>query len=229
MNNKTQIKKTSKRTIIISVSALIIVALVIYFFVSKNNLNKLEVTSQNKDNAATLRAEKDQAPVIIDDKSLINSPDTKQDSSDDIMNENPTVDLSGLSTNLNRADVHPAVVAVLAIYQDFLAKLQAVPASQRQAVADQYLADNRTMFSSGYGYLNNNNLHLFPQSANVNLPTSVSINSAIVDPDDPTQTIVQVYMQPDNTWSLLLYVKMNTNGELGTFEKLVIRNNQNPL
>ncbi|MEI7918272.1 MAG: hypothetical protein WCH58_02715 [Candidatus Saccharibacteria bacterium] len=231
MKNEYQTKKRSKWVIAIAVLAVIavIAALVLYIFALKNDLKNLEVESQNKDNAATLNAEKNQTPVVIDDKISIDSQIKTQNSSEDTANKTPTVDVSGLSTNLNRADVQPAVAAVLAVYQDFLVKLRAVPMSQRQAVADQYLEDNHTMFGPDYSYLNSYSLHLFPQSAGVALPYSVSINSAIVDPYDPTQTVVQVFMQPDDSWSLIVYVKMNTDGTLGTFENLVIRNNQNSL
>ena len=77
--------------------------------------------------------------------------------------------------------------------------------------------------------MSSDSLHLFPQSANVALLDSVSVDSAIVDPDDSSQTIVQIFMKPDSSWSILVVVKMNSNGTLGTIEKLMIRNNQSPL
>ncbi|MDN5275142.1 MAG: hypothetical protein JWP06_1043 [Candidatus Saccharibacteria bacterium] len=236
------IKASSKQTgsmhvvIVIAIVLVVLSALGFVFwknFVSKDEkstANKIEVTSQNKDNAAALKAEKEKTPIIIDNGTPIDSQNkTDNSSSDAATNKEPTVDSSGLSTNLSRAEVRPAVVAVLALYQDFLAKLQAVPASQRQAIADQYLADNSAMFSPNYGYLSSYSLHLFPQSADVDLPDSVSINSAIVNPDDSSQTIVQVYKYPNNSWSMLVYVKMNTDGTIATLENLVIRMNQNPL
>lgn len=231
MNNKVLPKKTSKRAIIISITitALIIAVLTLYFFVVKVDQKNREAATQNRDNAATLRAEKDRAPVVIDGINSADSQNDNQSSTEDLASKHPTLDVSGLSTNLDRQEVRPAVTAVLATYQDFLAKLRAVPMSQRQAVADEYLANNQAMFSSTYGYLKNDTLHLFPQNASVNLPDSVSINSAIIDPDDSSQTIVQVFMQPDDTWSFFLYVKMNGDGKIGTFEKLVVRMNQNPL
>lgn len=233
---KTPSQQTGSAHVVIVITIVLVVLSALGFvfwknFVSKDgkpNVNTLEVTTQNKDNAAALKAEKEKTPIVIDDETSIDSQN-KTDNSSDTTNKEPTIDSSGLSTNLSRTEVRPAVAAVLTLYQDFLAKLQAVPASQRQATADQYLADNYAMFSPNYGYLNGYSLHLIPQSANLDLPESVSINSAIVSPDDPSQTIVQVYKHPNDSWSMLVYVKMNTDGTIAILENLVIRMNLNPL
>lgn len=214
-----------KVLIITIIVALVAAGAVSYILISKNN----QTVTQNKDNASVLQAEKEQKPIVIQKDTLGDSGKTLDTTTSTAANREPTVVESGASTNINRTEVKPAVDAVLAVYKDFLAKLKAVPSDQRQAVANQYLADNRSKFGSMFGYLDGNSLLLFPQAANVALPADVSVNSAIIDPSDPTQTIVQIVMPPDTTWSMLLYVKMNPDNSIATFERLVVRMNQGAL
>ena len=224
-------KKPSKlfiSIICVVIGAVVVATLIGLFIVNKDSNTSVAVTEENKSNAQKLEVEIDKDPVVItDEEPVITEPDTTENQS---TSPQPTIDAYGASTKLDRPNIEGAVIAVQTIYADFLSKLRAVPENERQATADQYMIENNAYFSPSFNYAYPNNLHLLPQSYNIALPTSVRAYSAIIDPSEPSQTIVQLFMDPDKSWSILVVVKMkDNNGSFGTFEKLMPRMNQNPL
>jgi len=225
------VKTPFKLPFIITAIALVLVliAFALYAFVFKDSFNSnVAVTEKNKDNAKVIEQEKDKDPIIISDETQVieESAPTQQNQTP---SPQPTYDEYGPSTTKTRPNVHTVVLAVSGIYQEFIAKLRDAPESERQAVADQYLSDRSAYFSPSFNYLSSDSLHLFPQSSIVPIPEDFLINSAIVDPSNSRQIIVQLFLKPDTNWSILLVVKMKGDGNFGTFESLTIRNNRNPL
>lgn len=239
MNKNISVNYKSKKVRLIIALTLIFVLISIFWCVYVFNnkpINEAVITEKNNDNAKVIESEKNKDSVVISEDTPI---DTKNPEIEESETENqtansntpePTYDEYGPSTKLDRPDVHAVVLTTYSMYSDLLNKLQAVPEYQRQGVADQYFANNSSYFSPSFNYSSSESLHLFPQSYNVALPQSVRTYSAIVDPEDPTRVIVQIIMEPDASYSILAIVKTKDSlGNFGTFEKLVLRMNRNPL
>ena len=207
--------------------------LVWFFWFNQEPTTSNTVEEKNKKNAAIIESEKNANPTIITEE---NQPPVSDSHKNEDTNQPTeplgppaTVDQYGPSTKLDRPNVHSAVLATYSIYSEFLYKLQQTNVENRQAVADQYVAANNSYFGANYNYLSNGSLHLFPQASSLALPDTIRIYSAIVDPEDPTRVIVQVFMEPDTSWSLLLVVSTDHIGGFKSFEKLMPRMNRNPL
>jgi hypothetical protein len=209
-----------------------LVTVLLYLFVFKSDNEKAQtVTKDNKGTTSNTKTGEDKEVITATEDEELSG--LQEDQTPNLGQNSDAVapaDDSNASTNLNRPEVRSAVTSVLAVYEDYLAKMKATPQSQRQAVANQYLVDYNDMFGPVFDpAVKTFGLHLFPQAANVQLPYSVSVKSAIIDPQDPSQTIVQIIMPPDPTWGLHVYVKMNNDGTLGTIERVSMQNDQNAL
>lgn len=231
--NNTSANKYKNAKLTILVGAIIVLGVI--FWLVYSNTNKLNsdtaVEEKNKNNAAVIKEEKNKESIVITDSNKENIVETvspEQGSTDG--GSQPSYDDYGPSTKLDRPDVHAVVLAINSLYSDLLLKLQAVPESQRQTVADQFLANNSSYFSPSFNYLSSDSLHLFPQSASLALPQSVRVYSAILDPESPNQVLVQIGMEPNIPWTIIAVVKTKDSlGNFGTFEKLIPRMNKNPL
>lgn len=231
-------------SILVVIIAVIVLGVVVFagFKVFKKNdthavatEKTAKIASQNKTNASSLQTETDQQPAVIDgDKAAqISSDNPSGANSTSQSTPQPTIFPDGPSTKLDRADVHGVNLALYGIYSKYLFALNSATQDQRQAVSNQYLADNKSYLSDAFYNANansTNNLSLLLQSPDLSLPTSLRIGSAIVDPNDPTKVIAQVLMEPDVPWSILVSVKMKDSlGNFGTIEQVYVRQNRNPL
>jgi len=231
MIKKFPVKARSKLSFIIvaSVLGLLVIAAVLYFFVFKTSPNSsVAVIEKNNDNAEIIEQEKEKEPVIITEETPTpeTTPETNQPTE---TTPQPTYDEYGPSTTKTRPNVHTVVLATQGLYSELLAKLRDAPVGGIQAAADQFLSDKSAYFSPSFNYLSSDSLHLFPQSSSVAIPEDFYINSAIVDPSNSRQIILQIFLKPDTDWSILVVAKMKGDGNFGTFEKLTVRTNRNPL
>lgn len=213
--------------LVVILSALLLYAL---FFKNASSTANTATEAINKENAQSIAVEKNKDTAVVTTETVPVSVEPTIVQPTQSTTPQATVDDYGPSTKLDRPNVHAVVLAVYSIYADFLFKLQSVPVQDRQGVADQYVSDNSAYFGSSFNYLGSDSLHLFPQAADLDLPSSIQVHSAIIDLSDPTQVIVQIIMKPDTSWSILANVKMKDSlGNFGTFEKLTPRMNIYPL
>jgi flagellar basal body-associated protein FliL len=240
MKLKTTVKKQKQPSRIVIIIALVaglaLVALGLRLFVFKSNHGQTQaVIEQNEKNAAELRAIKEGPTVVVTEKNdTADAEDKPQQPSQQgagmvVDPSVPTIDSSGASTNLARKEVYPAVKAVLSLYDEFLAAVQAASEDQRQAVAKQFVDDNSTVISTRIANANFGTLYLLPQSPNLQIPDKFIAKSAIIDPDDPSQVIVQLIPAPDKTISWLVVVKMNGDGTIDKIQRVMLDNFQDPL
>ncbi len=196
-------------------------------------------TNNNISNLNTLKSEKSQIVSVITVDAIPTPTPTPTESNTEAeavtntATPQATIDEYGPSTKLDRPNVHPVVLTLYTVYSNYLFLLWDADQGSRQSVSNQYLADNRQYFSDAYysGNINNtNNLSLLLQTAYVELPRSLNIGSAIVDPENPNIVTAQILMEPDVPWSILVDVKIaDSLGNFGTIEKVYIRQNRNPL
>jgi hypothetical protein len=192
------------------------------------------VAENNKTNAAIIKAEQDKAPVVITAENKPTATDTSNSETQantegaNASGPQPTIDSYGPSTDLTRPNISGAVIAVQALYDDFISKIYDAPFSEQQVIADKFVADDGR-FSPDYTYLSGSSIHLIPQGAGQVIPNGLIAHSSIIDPNNPGQTIVQMNFKTDNSWSLVLTVRMKDATTIGIIQRLTFRMGQIPL
>jgi hypothetical protein len=216
------------------------------WYVWDKNQNQTTISnpeSSNNNNASNLdilKSERNQiVTVITADNTPTPTPTPTPTNSNSEVKVTPTptpqatIDEYGPSTKLDRPNVHAVVLNLYPIYANYLYLLRAADQVDRQSVSNQYLADNKQYFSEDFyndNINNTSNLSLLLQSPSVTLPVSLTIGSAIMDPEVSNIVTAQIIMKPDITWSILVDVKTKDwLGNFGTIEKVYIRQNTNPL